>query len=169
MNRRGVLVLLMGLPGAGKSTLARALCRRRGWVRVDRDAIRAAMFPQGRATPAEKAAANAALWRAASALLRRRRSVVIDGMSFANAAQRRHGQRLARRHGARCIALFLDCPVALACERIAADPAHPAPDRKPALAEAVARRFARVERGALRLDARLPRRELLRRACRGLR
>lgn len=163
-----VLVLILGLPGAGKSALAHALCRRPGWARVDRDAMRAAMFPRGRAAPAEKVAANAAVWRAAGVLLRRRRSVVIDGMTFAALADRRRGRQLARRCGARCVELFLDCPVPLARARIAGGAPHPAPDREPALVDEVARRFAPAPRGARRLDARLPRRELLRRALRTL-
>jgi predicted kinase len=149
-----VLVLVMGLPGAGKSTLARALARRAGLARVDRDAIRAGLFPRGRASAAEKRIANAAAWRRVAAQLARRRGVVVDGMTFASARERRRGRDLARRHGARCVELYLRCPPSLARARIAADRAHPAPDRRPELVDAVARRFARVGPAALRLDAR---------------
>ena len=159
----------MGLPGAGKSTLARALARGTGFARVDRDAIRAALFPRGRATTVEKRAANAAVWREARAQLRRGRGVIVDGMSFASAAQRVRGRGLARRHAMRCFEIYLECPLALARARIARTARHPAPDRVPELADAVARRFARVGAQALRLDARRPARELSSRASAALR
>ena len=162
-KRGGILVVLIGLPGAGKSTLARALARHCGFARIDRDALRAALFPGRRVTAAQKRAANAAVWRAVAVLLRERRSVVVDGMTFASAAQRRRARVLARRLRARCVEVFLDCPVALARERIAAGAAHPATDRSPALVGRVARRFEPVSRRAVRLDARQSRRELLRR------
>ena len=152
----------MGLPGAGKSTLARVLERQLRYARVDRDALRAARFPGRRVTAAQKRAANTEVWRAVAALLRGRRSVVVDGMSFASAAQRRQARAIARRLRARCVEVFLDCPVALARERVAASSAHPAADRTPALVTRVARRFAPVSRRAVRLDARQPTRALLR-------
>lgn len=152
----------MGLPGAGKSTLACMLCRERRWLRVDRDAIRARLFPQGRAAAAEKRAANAQVWRAVARALSRRRSVVVDGMTFARRAERLRAHRLARRQGARCVEVFVDCPPALARARIAGSAAHPAPDRRPELVDAVARRFESVSRRALRLDGRRSARGLLR-------
>lgn len=158
----------MGLPGAGKSTLARALVRRAGLARVDRDAIRARLFPRGRATPAEKRVANAAAWRAVSAQLERGRDVVVDGMSFASARERARGRAIARRHGARCVELYLECPVALARARVMRSGRHPAPDRTPDLVDRVARRFARVGPQAVRLDARSPARDALGEASRAI-
>lgn len=159
----------MGLPGAGKSTLARALARRAHLARVDRDAIRADLFPHGCASVAEKRAANARVWREVGALLARGRGVVVDGMTFAARAQRAQARRIARRHGARCVELFLECPAALARERIATDGAHSAPDREPALVDRVARRFAAVSRATARLDARRSTAVLLRSALREVR
>lgn len=153
---RKTLVVLVGLPGAGKSTLARRLCERRALALVDRDAL-----PEKRAS---KAAANAAVFRQAAGFLRRRRSVVVDGMTFAREAQRRRARQVARRHGARCVELYLACPRALARERVRQDRGHPARDRTPQLVDAVARRFACVGPQAVRLDARRPIGPLLRAA-----
>jgi predicted kinase len=152
-----VLLVLMGLPGAGKSTLARAVCRAVGFARVDRDA-----FPRARFTPAAKARATARAWREARRRLARRQHVVLDGMTFGSRAQRRQARRLARACGARCVEIWLDCPPALAQQRVRATRDHPARDRTPALVREVAARFAPVPRQTPRIDARLPPRAQLR-------
>jgi predicted kinase len=156
LSRAPCLILLMGLPGAGKSTLARALARRRGDARVDRDALRARLFRGLPVTAERKRIANAAVWRRAARLLRARRSVIVDGMTLASAAERRHAHALARRLRARSLEIYLDCPPALACRRVLRAAAHPATDRSPALVAAVAQRFDPVAPDALRLDARRP-------------
>lgn len=156
-----LLIAPLGLPGAGKSALARALQRRLRLPRVCRDAIRAAMFPQGGAGAGEKRAAFAAVLAAAALHLGAGRSCIVDGATFAREADRRRLQALARRHGARVLWLHLDCPPALARRRVARQRAHPAPDRTPALVDVVAARFAPPPRDALRLDVARPRGELL--------
>lgn len=155
-----LLIAPLGLPGAGKSALARALERRLRLPRVCRDAIRAALFPQGSAGAGEKHVAFAAALAVAAEHLRAGRSCIIDGATFARQADRRRLEALARRHGARVVWLYLDCPPALARRRVARDRTHPAPDRTPALVDAVAARFAPPPAGALRLDAAQPRGEL---------
>ena len=59
MNASGerIVVALMGVPGAGKSTLARTLEREFALRCVCRDAIRAAMFPACEFSYLEKRAA----------------------------------------------------------------------------------------------------------------
>lgn len=156
------------MPGAGKSTLARALCRARPLTRVDRDAIRRELFPDGRIDDFAKGAATRESFVRAAHELGRCRSVVMDGMTLASAAQRRQARELARRHGARCIEIFVQCPRALARERVARDAHHLAADRTPALVDDVARRFAPVRRG-VRLNAREPTRRQLRRVLAALR
>lgn len=42
-----MLVLMAGLPGTGKSTLSRAVAERTGFNVLDKDTIRAALFPAG--------------------------------------------------------------------------------------------------------------------------
>jgi predicted kinase len=162
-NRRRALIVLAGLPGAGKSTLARVLCRDGRYVRIDRDALRAQLFPGRRVTDAQKRAANAAVWFAASRKLRQGRSVVIDGMTFARSALREEARRLARRHGVRYVEVFVHCPRALARSRVARAEGHPATDRNAALVDAVAARFDPVSRHALRVAARWPVQQQLRR------
>ncbi|MHA7833220.1 MAG: AAA family ATPase, partial [Algiphilus sp.] len=72
MNSRRPLFLMLalyGLPGCGKSTLARALSQDSGLAIIDRDAIRAGMFPPYVMGVQEKPAATAALWLAVRAML----------------------------------------------------------------------------------------------------
>lgn len=156
-----LLIAPLGLPGAGKSALARALARRLRLPRVCRDAIRAALFPQGSAGAGEKRVAFAAVLAAAALHLGAGRSCIVDGATFARAADRRRLEALVRRHRARIVWLHLDCPPALARRRVARQRAHPAPDRTPALVDAVAARFAPPPAGALRLDATQTRARLL--------
>jgi predicted kinase len=157
------LILLMGLPGAGKSTLARALAQRTDWIWLDRDAIRAELFPADRGGKAEKRAANAEVWTSAREHLRQGRSVMVDGMTFARRAERQRGRKLARALQAECVEVFLHCPVRLAQQRVRRSRHHPARDRNAALVREVAKRFAPAPRRAIRLDARLPVRAQLRR------
>lgn len=143
----------MGLPGAGKSTLAAGLAAAMHWPVIDRDALRAGLFPQALGTAQEKDAANAATFAAVEASLARGRSCIVDGMSFADADQRDALRRLARRGDARCIFLWLDCPVPVAVRRVARQTEHRAVDRVPGLVVEVAARFAPPGADALRLDA----------------
>lgn len=134
---------MMGLPGAGKTTYARRISRRFGFLHIDRDEIRARKFAgieDGRA----KATATAEAFRLARGALVARRSVVLDGMTFATHAARRRARMLARRCGAECVEVFIDTKPETAKARIKSGPSHPARDRTPALVDVVAARFARV-------------------------
>jgi len=165
---RPVALFLMGLPGAGKSTLAAALSQRLGWRIVDRYEVRLALFPRARFDESEKHAANAAVCALAREHLVAGRSVIVDGMTFAAPAQRRRVARLALHAGARPLFVFLDCPVALAQARVRTSAVHPAGDRSPQLVSEVAGRFRPPPRAALRLNARASVGALARRVISGL-
>ncbi|MDQ3850763.1 MAG: AAA family ATPase, partial [Actinomycetota bacterium] len=77
-----VVVALMGLPGAGKTTLADALAPRIPARTVSRDVIRAAMFRPCDFSEAEKQAAFAAVVHAVAVNGELRRSTVVEGMPF---------------------------------------------------------------------------------------
>lgn len=147
------VIMLIGLPGSGKSTLAHALAHARGYTHIDRDRIRAAMFPVCRFTEAEKHAANTAVHAAIDAALALGDSVIVDGMTFSRRAERDAVRALAAARGAWTQGVFLDAPVALATARIR-DTAHPAADRDEALVAAVAARFEQPdEPDVLHMDA----------------
>src|SRR5689334_19957821 len=77
-----VVVALIGLPGAGKSVVARALEDQLGLRRVDRDTIRHAMFPKCSYSFAEKRAAFRSMLLALEINCMLGASSVIDGVTF---------------------------------------------------------------------------------------
>lgn len=151
-----VVVGLVGLPGAGKSSVAVHLAAALGMRRACRDAIRAAMFPECRWTPTEKRAALRGVLLATEVNLALGESTVVDGMTLSRERDRAKLVEVATRMGALPVFLWLDLPAALARARVAADAAaHPAGDRSPALVDAVAEGFE-PPTGAAWIDAALP-------------
>jgi predicted kinase len=162
---RALIVTLIGLPGAGKSTVARTLERRLGLRRVCRDAIRQAMFPRCAYTFIEKRAAFRTVLLAIEINCLLGEPSVIDGMTFSRREDFDEVAALADRHGFDVLPLLIDCPPALARERIArdlADARHPAEDREPELVDIVARRFDAPPKAAIRIDAARPLEEVCR-------
>ena len=164
-DARALIVTLIGLPGAGKSTVARTLERRLGLRRVCRDAIRRAMFPRCDYTFIEKRAAFRTVLLAIEINCLLGEPSVIDGMTFSRREDFDEVVALADRHGFDVLPLLIDCPPALARERIArdlADRRHPAEDREPELVDIVARRFDAPPAAAIRIDAARPMEEVCR-------
>ncbi|HET6604248.1 MAG TPA: AAA family ATPase [Xanthomonadaceae bacterium] len=154
-GERPLVLALMGLPGAGKSALAAALARELDLHVVDRDAIRAAMFPRCALTAAEKHAAFRAVLTAVEVNCLLSRSSVIDGVTFARGQDLERVHAVASKYPVDTIALYLDCPPELARQRIARDRReHPARDRSPDLVDRVMARFEQPPSTALVVDAR---------------
>ena len=156
---RALIVPLIGLPGAGKSTIARTLETRLGLRRVCRDAIRRAMFPHCNYSFVENRAAFRTVLLAVEINCLLGESSVIDGMTFSRRADYDQVVALADAHGFDVLPLLIDCPPALARERIARDlldGRHPATDRVPELVDIVARRFDAPPAAAIRIDAARP-------------
>jgi predicted kinase len=164
---RRVVVPLMGLPGAGKTTLADHLVETLGLRRVSRDLVRAAMFPDCRHTLPEKRAAFRGVLLALDVNLALETSCVIDGMTFSRRRDLARVAQVAERGGALLIPIFLELPAAVARERIAAEArgGHPAGDRDPALVDFVLRRFEAPPASVLTIDATLPRERVAELAC----
>lgn len=152
-----MLIALAGLPGAGKSTLAKGLQARLRAEIVSRDTIRMAEFPEWDDRAAKRAAFEIVRLDV-GLLLRAGATVVVDGATLATRGERHELHELASALGVPFVLLWLDVPAAIAAERIATD-RHDAPgDRQPCLAHAVAARFdpPAGEEGMVRLDASLP-------------
>jgi predicted kinase len=150
-----MVVVLMGLPGAGKTPVARRLADALGARMISRDAIRAAMFDPPHYTDEEKQAAFEALLAALDVTLTAGMPAVLDGLPFARPEQLEAVQAIAARRGKRVVTVLLDVPVAVARARVAADVdrGRPAADRSPEDVSAIAARFAAPPAGTLVVDA----------------
>jgi predicted kinase len=94
-----VLLLIGGLPGVGKTTVAREVARRTATAHVRIDALEASLVTLGLAVPGAVGAAGYGLALAvADTLLGGGASVVVDAV-FPVAASRRPWTDLAGRHG----------------------------------------------------------------------
>lgn len=154
-----VVVALIGLPGAGKSAVARAIEDQLGFRRVCRDAIRHAMFPDCSYSFVEKRAAFRAQLLALEINCLLGVSSVLDGVTFSRRRDLLRTDAAIRRYGCTPIPIFLDCPPDIARARIAADLSnerHLARDRTPDSVTEVLARFDTPPPNALRIDATLP-------------
>jgi len=151
-----VVVALIGLPGAGKSVVARALADQLGLRRVCRDTIRHAMFPSCSYTFAEKRAAFRATLLALEINCLLGESTVIDGVTFSRRADLVRVDDTIRRYGFTPIPIYLDCPPRVAHDRIAREVEHNrhlARDRTPDLVYEVQARFDTPPPNALVVNA----------------
>jgi predicted kinase len=154
-----VVVALIGLPGAGKSVVARAIEDQLGLRRVCRDAIRHAMFPKCGYTFAEKRAAFRSLLLALEINCMLGESSVIDGVTFSRRRDLARVDSVIGRYNFTAIPIYLDCPPQVARERIAADVAndrHLARDRTPDVVNEVLARFETPPPTALLINANQP-------------
>ncbi len=149
-----MLVIFRGLPGTGKTYLVRKLLSKRSDLLVlSRDALRTGILPHPTFGDEEKALVDGLIVAMSDFLLKKRRSVVIDGMALSSARllERLAGRATARRAGFRIIECV--CSEATALARIAKEQGtHPAGDRGPDLYYRVRDRFESTGLPFLRID-----------------
>ena len=143
--RAGVIVLV-GLPGAGKSTMAEALARRLPGARVlDKDKVRHVLFDPCDYTSAERDVVFAAMLDAARYHLGRDRIVIFDGLTFSRRSQVAAAEAVAHEAGAFVAVLVCDVPLEVAIARVEAADDHLAANRD---AQVVRRVAAEMEEPA---------------------
>jgi len=166
-SAKPLVVALIGLPGAGKSVVARMLEDQLGLRRVCRDAIRQAMFPKCSYSFAEKRAAFRAMLVALEVNCLLGASSVLDGVTFSRRRDLLRVDAVIRRYGFTPVPIYLECPPNVARARIAEDVRnnrHLARDRTPEIVTEVLMRFEAPPPSALLIDATLPPAQMCRRA-----
>jgi predicted kinase len=131
-----VLIVMAGLPGTGKSTLAARLAERLGGAVLSKDAVRAALFPAPVLdySSAQDEIAMSAVYAAAKYVLQTHpeRPVFLDGRTFSKSGQLDAPFALAAEVGVPLHVIECVCADEIACRRIEADRAagtHPAGNR----------------------------------------
>ncbi len=155
-----MLVLMAGLPGTGKSTLARALSECVGGYVLDKDSIRTALFPAEliEYSREQDDFVLRVMLKAAGWILKRdpRRIVLLDGRPF------------AKRYQVEMVINFADwiktpwrivecaCTEQTARRRIENAPEHPAADRDCELYGRVRREWEEIPHAKLVIDTEQP-------------
>ena len=150
-------VLFAGLPGTGKSTLARAIAERLGAAVLDKDRVRGALFPGALTdyTAQQDELCMRAMLEAAAYLteLKRVEYIFFDGRTFSQRGQIEVVLLAAVRAGARWRIVHVTCTDAVAEERLArSDPSHPARNRDAALYRRIKQQFEPITQPKLEVD-----------------
>jgi predicted kinase len=124
-----IIVVIFGLIGTGKTTLARALGEALDLASIHSDAVRKSLaglrpttpapleFGQGIYAPDFSARTYTEMHRRAGDYLAAGRGVILDA-SYKRAQERARVRHLAREHGAKVAFVYCDCPFKVVRERL---------------------------------------------------
>jgi predicted kinase len=158
-----MIVMLAGLPGTGKSTLARALAERLSGAVLDKDVIRAALFAPALVEYSQEQDdfVQEVMLQTAAWLLARNPSmtVLLDGRTYSRRYQRDRVRGFCAEIGAEWAMIECVCAEATAVRRLAEDAArgtHPAANRTPELYFAVREAWEPIEEARVVVDTDAP-------------
>ena len=152
-----MLVLFAGLPGTGKSTLARAVAARVGGAVIDKDIVRAALFAESdiEYSPEQDDFCTRLMLETAEWLWRKHagRKVMLDGRTFSRASQIDAALSFAECRAVEWRIIQCVCSDDTARRRLEADAGrHLARNRDFALYQELQRTFEPIERPKLVVD-----------------
>jgi predicted kinase len=157
------LIVLAGLPGTGKSALAEALAPRISGIILNKDSVRAALFPAEliEYSSSQDDFVIGLMLETALYLLRKypARPVLLDGRTFREKYQLAGVRSFCARYAIRCHVIECVCPREIALERLAADEAagvHPARNRNRALYEQQEASWEGIDEPKIVIDTRGP-------------
>jgi predicted kinase len=164
-----MLIIMAGLPGTGKSTVAAELVLRLDAVILSKDVVRHALFPPDLveySTAQDDFVINVLL-RTAEYIWSKHpeKTIIFDGRTFSLASQRKHVIDFAERANQKWRIVECVCADDIAKARLAqSDPNHPAGNRTPQLYEEVKSRWEPVEEDhiVIRTDRSIEFQELVR-------
>jgi adenylylsulfate kinase len=143
-----MLVLMAGLPGAGKSTLSRALAAELDGTVIDKDTVRAALFtpPDIEYSTEQDDFCMAVMLKVAGYLLRKdpARIVFLDGRTFSRNYQLKRATGFADAITQPWRILECICSESSARNRLSNDSRHPAGNRNFDLYQRVKSRFEEI-------------------------
>jgi predicted kinase len=128
------IIAMAGLPGSGKSALAVRLAEALPAVIINKDIVRAAVFPPQEIeyTTTQDDFVFSLIYQAAVYLLNKGRIVILDGRTFTRRAQRTELLKAAKAANANLRIIFCTAPDDVVKARLEKDIAagtHPAADR----------------------------------------
>ncbi len=116
-RRKGLLILLVGAPGTGKSTIARKLQRVLNAELVQTDNVRKLLFPEPRYTGGEHAAVYGWCHSLIRSILQSRRAVIFDATNLEE-RNRRRIYDVADQYGAQTLIVWTSAPPQIVQERM---------------------------------------------------
>ena len=148
-----MIVMMAGLPGSGKSTLARALAERLGGMVLDKDLVRAGVFPPKSieySTKQDDYVVQLMLDEAEYVLrVQPARIIFLDGRPFSKKYQVDAVVEFAKSIGTPWRVVECVCPEDVALRRLKENLDHIAENRGPALYQIVKASFQRIRRRKL--------------------
>lgn len=139
------LVVLIGLPGSGKSVFARALAKRHPSAILDSDALRQVLFAEPEHTKKEHARLFPALHHLMGRLLSRGVTVIVDATNLKEASRKPYYD-IAKEHGAPLVLVRVEAPIGVIRDRLRKREAERDPlDRSTATLEVFEKMVADVQ------------------------
>lgn len=163
-----MIILMAGLPGTGKSTLARALAEATSGIVLGKDEIRAALFAPSdiEYSAAQDDFCMEIMLQAAQFLLNRdpQRAIYLDGRTFSRRYQIDRVLAVANQIAQPWAILECCCSEQSAVDRLESDRDHPARNRDVALYREVRDRFDPIEYRKVVIDTDRPLEDCVRQA-----